>query len=222
MKFDIKRFTENVEPAEGTPLSGCIFKFLPDLPQPPQKFINYVTTSGRQRLYPEENQGSYKQRFLQDFYGVSGPCPRVKHGALPGELGAEWEQWCLENIGEGSHDIGMGWVDVDPEVNPPSIGGHTDRTKNGDVLYVVNQGGPDAKLTFFREHGHDYLRTTKGLSYSSSENLDIILQIDNWQGHWIWLNSYVIHGIEGITEPFVDLICPYNQLPENLDKMING
>jgi len=152
-----KQMSIDLSKATGTnekqPVTSVIFKPLPDLPAPPQKFIDYMLSKWVAKDFPKENHSSYARRELKDWKGHSGPAARVQRGAMEGDLQAEFEQWAGENIGQNFISAGAGWLNVDPEVNPPSIGGHTDRTRSVAIGYCIKCGGPDADLTFWRERG---------------------------------------------------------------------
>jgi len=54
------------------------------------------------------------------------------------------------------------------------------------------------------------------------ENLETVYSTKNFDGYWYFLNTHVIHGVENLIEPFVDLAVAYDEIPEKLAPMING
>lgn len=212
-----KRNEGNQIARETTPLSTLIFKKLPDLPPPPKYIIDLCIQKAQTREFFYENQASYKQRVLKNWGGkYNGPVGRIQHG----HISAEFDQWAQENIGPGFYEAGAGWINFKPGM-PPSIGGHTDRTRDGVIAYNLLRGGPDAELLFWREKGHDYVRTTRGLSFESDDDLEPILKVKDWDTGWHWINPLVIHGLENITDLYMHVVVDFNVLPERLAQMIN-
>jgi hypothetical protein len=212
------RYESSTIPAETKPQSTVIFKKLLDLPPIPQHIIDLCIEKYNSREYFPENHGSYKQRVLKNWKGkYNGAVGRIQRG----QVSDEFDNWAREHIGPGFHEAGVGWIDVKPET-PPSIGGHTDRTRSAVVGYNIFPGGPNAEITFWRERGHDYLRTTRGLSFENDRDLEPVYSTRDWTGCWYWLNPQVIHGLENITEPYMDITVDYNVLPEKIRRMLEG
>lgn len=203
-------------PERFDPPCSLIFKKLPGIQPPPASVIDFLAERYHQQTYLEENHGSYKRRILRDWQGrYSGPVARIQRGGI----GEDFDHWARENIADGFHQAGAGWIDFQCG-DPPSIGAHTDRTRSIVIGWSIFKGGFDAELTFWRERGQDYLRDTRGLSFESSDNLEKILSVADFAGSWYFLNPHVLHGLENMSAPYMDIAVAYNHVPDRLRHLI--
>ena len=187
-----------------------LFTWLPlNLPQPPAEFIERTIELAEQACAKQVentaiNQGdpSYANRkLLKDGKEINS---RIQYGYT---LGKDWEAWVKENIYSDFINAG-GRVSVGEDTT--THGAHADSQHQGipvyKLYYLIESGG--ATTVFFREHGQSIERvgTTENICHCDDySKMEVIDKVQFPIGQWVLLNTNILHGVEDITGPRINL-----------------
>lgn len=102
--------------------------------------------------------------------------------------------WVKENIHDDIIDCG---VTISDFKDRPTMGAHTDKTRNFTLIYLLDTGGPNAETTFWQEVDQPLIREpgTVPPDFNRLTRLDSVVIPER---HWILLDARVLHSIEGI------------------------
>lgn len=165
------------------------YRFLPELPRPPEKFFDMVhkqlQTSGMPTTSSlHEVRIRFSTREGQQF--LASPGVRTT-------LNGEWEAWVRENIVSEFNDTGVNWR----QFNSDTSGIHTDTTRRYTLSWNILNGGPDCGVTFWQEEGQPLVRE-RGIQHL---NFDTVKMVDSFVGpfdQWFLIDACVLHSAENI------------------------
>lgn len=187
---------------------------LPTIPAPPRQFVDQALAGDFQF---QENQGAYKKtitRELKNWKGMSYTAPRI----MRGKFNDEFVQWVKDNISKDFKDAGIAMFGGDDK--HPSCGAHTDLTRDYVLIYNVDQGGPDAELTFWKEKGHPAIRE-RSAQGTTTENLEMLTSVRDLEGMWYLVDTRVLHSIENVIRPRINFQISFEyDLPEWINDLI--
>lgn len=176
---------------------------LPELPQPPQHFIDRAYDVIRTIDLEQDNNTfgrNYDQTYLDRVLTKNGveTNSRVQHGY---PMGSDWEQWVKENIVsdyiETSLRVSLGKNET------TTHGPHCDNPDKWKLYYLVDRGtnGEDAVTSFYQEPRRPVEIT--GNSYESGhyyvndiDRLVPLLRVKFPLRQWIILNGLILHGVD--------------------------
>jgi len=197
-----------------TPPASFTWLPLPDLPHPPEHFI--------QRAYELQEKGS--QGLLEDVILKAGYITKehrnrtiVKNGKeqkgqhqVGFAMGADWEQWVRENITEYFYDTHVRTTGSPDPNNATELGPHTDGTKLR-LFYLIERGSDETSTSFYVKPGWPMVIDHRKVQKDSTttphvDNVDKdVVEIDRAFfpiRQWVLLNSWVLHGVNNIPAVF--------------------
>jgi hypothetical protein len=178
---------------------------LPDLPHPPQQFIDRAYDIIREVDLAHDNNTfgrNYDQTYLDRIItkGNVKTNSRVQHGYPMGE---DWEHWVKENIISDYIETSLR---VSLSKNQTvTHGPHCDNPDKWKLYYLVDQGtdGEDAVTSFYHEPGKPVEIT--GNSYETGhyytndvDQLNPLLRVKFPLRQWIVLNGLILHGVDNV------------------------
>jgi len=186
-----------------------LVRLLPDLPEPPRDLIAGIDLDWR-------GQDHDQQRVSQAPLRSSVICQGIRqlhanHMRL--RIDEHWEQWVRENIAGGFNETGVSYA-MGPasDESVRSAGIHTDSSRNFSVIWLLDAGGGQAELTFWRDPGHDLVMS----DYQTRDNDHGLINVAVMPGNpgcWYQLNTRVLHSIDWITRNRVGLQISFDQDP---------
>jgi len=176
------------------------YKILPDLPHPPQHFVDAVkidienlptTTSVHEvRVRFCRRKG---QRFL------ASPSVRTP-------LSVEWETWVRENITAKFNETGINWR----HFNSDSSGIHTDTTRDYTLSFNITNGGPNCHVVWWQEQGQPIMRE-HAIQHLNFDNVEPLMTLPGDLTSWFIHETRILHSAEGISSPRVQFQVSLNQ-----------
>lgn len=200
---------------------------LPDLPHPPQHFINRVydvvgaiDLSHNNNTFGRNYDQVYLDRVLTK--GQITTTSRVQHGY---PMGDDWEQWVKENIVsdyiETSLRVSLSKDQTDTH------GPHCDNPDKWKLYYLVDRGinGENAVTSFYHQPGKSVEIT--GNSYDAGhyyvndvDVLNPLLRVKFPLRQWIILNGLILHGVDnvGVNRTNLQVSVPPNAFDFSIGK----
>lgn len=183
---------------------------MPHLPQVPEHFVQLAFEKAAEMADPNYNMDRYNASYLSRKLVKDGETigSRYQYAIL---LGEEWEQWVTENIMSGYHNTGLR-VSAGQD-GDTTHGAHVDSQHNPPhptykLYYLLSRGGDRATTSFYQEHGESIERPsvwgnpTKCDDYS---RLTLLESVQFPMKQWVLLNTSILHGVENITSPRINL-----------------
>lgn len=187
---------------------------LPDLPHPPEHFI--------QRAYELQEKG--RQGLLEDVILKSGYITKehrnrdiVKNGRVQKaqhqvgfSMGEDWEQWVRENITDNFYDTSVRTTGSPDPDNATELGPHTDGTRLR-LFYLIERGSDETSTSFYVKPGWPMVVDHRAVQKDNTksphvDNVDTdVVEIDRAFfpiRQWVLLNSWVLHGVNNIPGVF--------------------
>lgn len=172
---------------------------LPYLPRVPEHFISQAQTTAQQLLNIDSaNQGNrvikHGNQFIPSRY-------RERF-----DMGPDWDQWVRSNLFEDFLDT-SGRVSIGVSA---IHGAHTDIPSKLRLYYLVDRGGESAETVFYLKPGSPlvYDMDNWAQDHLYEDDHDNLIEIDRVKfplRSWILFNGCIIHGVEGITQPRLNL-----------------
>ena len=185
-----------------------------NLPLPPQWLIDEIDLDYR----PTDQDVDYGtptgynidisvQRHLRN-WGDTNP-KAVRNKRIPN---LKFDSWARENIYKNINDVGINYSIVESGAGKCSTGAHTDGTRNYVLLFPITQGGPDAKLHFWKEKDHEVIRPRK----TQGEDFDRLILLDKIQlpeNCWTLAHTTILHSVEDLFSTRINLQISLNDNP---------
>lgn len=178
------------------------YKFMDDLPHPPQKFIDAALQLAHDPIRSKTefvNDADYLPKFDRPLVypdGVKGTSRRTPRW----DFSQEFEAWVRENIHPNPIDAAVSISQGNSNITGP----HTDGVRAWTYLYLIERSNEGQTTCWWRERGQPLYR---GRSYwaPSFENLDKLAEIEFPIGKWVALNITILHSIHNIQGSRVSL-----------------
>lgn len=186
-----------------------LVRLMPDLPPPPGWAVDNIDLHWRDDDHIPERVSQAPQRSSIECQGVQQR--HANHVRL--RLGRKWESWVAANIAPHFNETGVSYA-MGPGLGETvrSAGIHTDSSRDFSVIWLIDPGGPDAELTFWRDPNQE-LMLPGYVTRDDDQGLVNIAVIPGNHGCWYQINTRVLHSIDWITRNRVGLQISYNQDP---------
>lgn len=185
---------------------------LPDLPHPPEHFIQRayeLRERGRQGLEKDVilKYGYLNQEHRNRDIIKNGKVQKGQHqvGYLMGE---DWEQWVSENITENFIETCVRTTNSPDPENATELGPHTDGTKLR-LFYLIERGSEETSTSFYVKPGWplvvDHEKEQGSVTPHVNDVDNGVIEVDRgWfpVRQWVMLNSWVLHGVNDIPATF--------------------
>lgn len=171
------------------------YKLLPELPPPPQKFVDAV------KIDPANLPSTTPYHEVRIRWSTRNGEQFLASKAARVPLSEEFEQWVRENILPNFNDAGVNYR----HFNSDTGGVHTDTTRDYTLNWNITQGGPRCGVTWWQEKGKPMYRT-RGIQHLDFDVLEPLHDVEGPMGTWFLLDSRILHSVERIEgEPRVQL-----------------
>ena len=185
---------------------------LPHLPSVPdnfvQKALEFASTADVEYSENLLSKGvtsiSYQTRMLRR----RGESIKTRyHQAY--DLGDDWTQWVKDNVFPRFYDttvrINVGESDT--------FGAHVDHPGRIRLFYLIDSGGDEAETVFYHHKDNNFLYdadtnfqlNNQNIRHDNIDELTVIERIKFPLFKWVLFNGYVMHGVENIQRPRINL-----------------
>lgn len=179
---------------------------LPACPTPPDWVIDQIDLN----LRPDVNDiGGRGHRYLENWKGFTGLANQNTLRKCNDDFGMWVKNHVIDNYQKVSVNYCWG------QDGRTSTGAHTDFTRDWVLLWNVRTGGPDSKLCFWRQHGHDLVRD-RHVECGRLHELDLIAEIPGPNDTWYLINANVLHSTENVQDLRLNLQVSFVEFPAKL------
>ena len=186
------------------------YKLLPQIPRPPKAIIEQID---QVNIPSEQNMGYTGLRMLEDWRGCNGPARRNMCRVPP----MEYDRWVRDTISGACINTTVMYCNGSSHIT--STGAHTDKVRHFVMIYNLLSGGPESQLCFWQEKNHPILRED-GLARGRYHDLELIDSVDSPIDVWYIVNGQVLHSVENLTGPRINLQISFVDLPNDIASMI--
>ena len=183
------------------------YSTLPNLPHPPERFVEAISLDPND--FPTTSPfHEVRVRFCrrQGKQFLASPSVRAE---LPADLQSEFEQWIRDNIISEFVHAGVNYR----HFNADTGGIHTDTSRQFSLTYNIDNGGPNAGITWWREKNKPLLRES-GVQILDFDLVDPVMDFRGYEQGWFFHDARILHSTEGIERPRVQF-----QVSLNLDQV---
>jgi len=187
------------------------YQLLPDIPPPAQHILDAIDLKN---IPTEPSMGYSGLRILENWRGCNGPARKNMLRQPP----KCYKIWVQENIGDGFLNTAVMYCDGATDIT--STGAHTDKIRNYVLICNLTTGGPDAELCFWQEKQHSLIREEDVLARGRYNDLILIDSVRIPPMLWYIINSRILHSVENLESPRINLQVSYVDLPDRLQGLL--
>jgi hypothetical protein len=163
---------------------------IPPLPKHLHDMVNLQPQMFDQHGTARHEEGRFYQRRLYDETGMHLAATPTCMTAPP-----EFSQWVNHNIITGWKDVRISYF---YKQDSASTGPHTDQLRDMSLIYNIDPGGPNTRLTFWRDKKQPVVRP-RGVQAEYLDDLEIIQEIEGPYDCWYLINAHILHSVENLT-----------------------
>jgi hypothetical protein len=194
----VERLVNSPEPQHKGYFAGMNKQVLPE-----SSILNW---DGRQFQAADQAGPSYTQAVNPD----------LAPDQLPEE--DEFAVWVSENITKEFINTRVFYAFGTPD--RPTVGCHTDLSRDFVLIYVAQKGGPDASTEFWTEEGQPRVRGYHERRFDNSK----LITVDKYcatdeevQNTWCLVNTRILHGVVGMDHTRIGLQVSFvNRVPDEV------
>jgi hypothetical protein len=176
------------------------YKILPDLPPPPQKFIDAVD------IDPANLPTETPLHVVNWRHSVENGEEFLASVAVRTLISEEWEQWVRKNIVPKFNDTGICWR----HCYHPHGGIHTDTTRDMSITWNIAQGGPKAGIIWYQEDDQPVMRT-HNIQHLNYDTVTPVCELTPTPDNvWYIHDTRILHAAENLESPRIQFQISMN------------
>jgi hypothetical protein len=193
-----------------------------DLPEPPQSIIDAAyqvlddVSKGTKvnNFHPKPGYTKYQHR---EIVRPDGTKFRTA-GTHRYRISDEFDDWVRDYFQQEPTNCGISIYDS----MGPSLAPHVDTSRNYTIQYLLDLGGSNVQVIWYREKDKPLLRPDMRSNYDPSITINDYTKVEEVDRttlplrKWACLNAAVLHSVENVEYPRIAIQISRDTLPEHL------